>query len=174
MLDNKVRGWLWLTLAVALGLFAGVSVQATMIQDATEASRRSLQNVNSLRVGSLDMMRAVGGIDDTLTYRVLAVNSSGEIIIDPTIPTSSTFFVAQVSVTGTCTAVQLDTTVVQACIFNQSTTDNTFCSWSDACTTANGTMIEPRTGRCFPTSDDIYCIRGSSTNVTVDVTTYYQ
>ena len=174
-MKTSTRDWIWaavLTLVIAASMFS--RSEATPLSNETEASRLSLQTKDTGNSDS-DTLRAVGGIDSTNTYRIMAVSATGRVIVDGgSLPSASAFVTAQTTVAGTCTAVPASQTsgTDQTCLFNQSTTDNAMCGNSASCTTANTTMIEPRTGRCFPTSAVVRCIRGSATSVTVDSTEY--
>jgi len=55
------------------------------------------------------------------------------------------------------------TSRTELCIFNQDPAINVFCKDTDAATTSNGGMIEPRTPRCFKATEVINCIAASGT-----------
>jgi hypothetical protein len=56
-------------------------------------------------------------------------------------------------------------------VYNQDTAINVFCKDGAAATSTNGVLIEPRTGRPFPTTGTVQCIAASGTP-TVDYEEY--
>lgn len=78
---------------------------------------------------------------------------------------------------STCARVPTTNSVVggtyrRLCLTNQDGSTNAFCSSNSTCTTGNGTRIAGGAEKCFPTSDDVYCISASGT-IVMDTQEFY-
>ena len=142
-------------LSLAIVVLAATIANA-YIQDSNTALSQGF-TTQGVAVRTDDSIIHLGGSDGTNWVR-LRVTSGGSLIN----VSGGTINIDQQALSTTSAAVP--TTALASrfrlCVFNQDTAINGFCEDGTA-TSTTGAMIEPRTGRCFDTTEAIQCIAAS-------------
>ena len=154
-------------LAITLAYLMGVTTRpvfATYPESYTLAIQRG-HNTQSTAGASTDAVTNTGYWDGTNWQRATAGVLGGGGF------SSDNFDQEALSTTSEAIPATALTGRVLLRVFNQDTAINVFCNDGAAATTTNGVLIEPRTGRPFPTTGTVQCIAASGTP-TVDYEEY--
>lgn len=158
--------------AAAAGLLVVVYVAGVLTPSAWATYAESWQlaiqqgfNTQGTAGASTDTVIGIGYWDGSSWQRV-----TGGLISGGAGYTSDNFGQQAISASAAVPTTAL-TGRVKLSVFNQDTATNIFCKDGATATTANGVMIEPRTGRNFPTTGTVQCISASGT-VNVDLEEY--
>ena len=138
------------------------SLRLNLQRQGTDATTNDFLNGNGVYVsGSGDWVRMAG----TSGGAIIVVDNNYTVFDCVTMTVTTTAGSVTGSLPGGFTLSE---------IFNRDTAINVFCGDSACDQTsagANGTLMEPRTGRAFPTSEAVCCASASG-SVTVDVCGY--
>ena len=143
--------------ALVVALFTIVAPVGATFPDSWQLATQQGCNTQGTAVNASDCLTNLGVSDGTNWVRATSSTFSGF--------GTSNNNIAQEALSTTSEAIPTTamTSRTELCVFNQDTAINVFCKDTVAATSANGVMIEPRTGRCVKATEVINCIAASGT-----------